>query len=273
MKKAIYKYTNKVNHKIYIGQTNNPERRYNEHLCGHKDKTSLIDKAIEKYGISNFNFEIIEWTDYPNERESYWIDYYNSYKPYGYNICKGGGHLPDQRGEKHSQASISEETARAIQADLMNWKIPQRQIIKKYHTTSKTVESIKIGHTWDYYNLTYPLRPPEQELNNIKAEEVIKLLQDSKLSMREIARQVGWGDSQISMINHGNNYHKEYVSYPIRPDPQNHIDKVEECIKLLKEGKTNVQIGQMLHTSASWVSRVNNGRTHYNPEITYPIRK
>ena len=51
MEKFIYKYENKINHKIYIGQTNNLERRKREHLTGHSYYTSLIDRAIQKYGI------------------------------------------------------------------------------------------------------------------------------------------------------------------------------------------------------------------------------
>lgn len=214
--KAIYKYENKINHKIYIGQTNNPKRRYNEHLYGQSKNVSLLERAIQKYGIENFSYEIIEWTENPEEREDYWINFYNCYKPYGYNICKGGGFLPNQKGEKHSQATITEETAKAIQKDLMNWDIPARQIVKKYHTTQKVVENIKNGHTWNYYNLNYPLRPGELELNNIKALKVIDLIQNTKLSFKEIGRQVGWSPSQISMINQGKNHPQKNLSYPLR---------------------------------------------------------
>lgn len=214
--KAIYKYENKINHKIYIGQTNNPDRRFKEHMYGHSYATSLIEKAIKKYGIENFDFQIIEWTDNYNEREKYWIEWYNCYKPYGYNICEGGGYLPNQQGENHSQAKISKETARAIQTDLLNWDIPARQIVKKYHTTQKTVESINSGHTWNYWNLEYPLRPSERELNNIKALKVIEMIQTTELSFTEIGRRVGWGCSQISMINKGKNHHQDNLSYPLR---------------------------------------------------------
>lgn len=214
--KAIYKYENKINHKLYVGQTNNLERRYREHLCGQSKGTSLLEKAIKKYGIENFSFEVIEWTDEPDKQEQYWICYYNCYKPYGYNIAKGGGFLPNQQGENHSQVTITEKTALSIQKDLMNWDIPCRQIVKKYKTTQKVVENIKSGHTWNYYNLEYPLRPTERFLNEIRAEEVVRLIQTTKLSFTEIARQVGWGTSQISMINSGKNHHQENLDYPLR---------------------------------------------------------
>lgn len=54
---GIYKFTNLVNGKIYIGQSVDIERRLNEHKRRNEQR---IDKAIKKYGFENFNFEIIE---------------------------------------------------------------------------------------------------------------------------------------------------------------------------------------------------------------------
>lgn len=273
MKKIIYKYENKINHKIYIGQTNNLDRRMQEHKYGHAYQVSLIEQAIKKYGIENFTIEILEETENFNEREKYWINYYNSYKPYGYNICEGGGYLPNNQGEKHAQATISEEIAKNIQKDLMNFDIPQAQIVKKYKTTIRVVEAIKSGHTWNYYNLTYPLRPSEQELNAIKACKVINLLKETTLSFKEIGKMVGWSESQVSMINQGKNHPQSNETYPIRLNPKNYEDKIQKCIALLKENKSNKEIAEILETSAAWVSRVNNGTTRRQSNIIYPIRK
>lgn len=273
MEKVIYKYENKINHKIYIGQTNNLERRKREHLIGHSYRTSLIERAIQKYGIENFNFEVIERTEDYDKREKYWINYYRSYKPYGYNICEGGGYLPNQQKENHSQVIITEETARKIQEDLLNYSISRRQIVKKYKITTNIVENINSGHTWNYYELKYPLRPPENIINKKRAEKVINLLKTTSLSFKEIGQQVGWGESQISMINLGKNYPQSAINYPIRPNPKNYEDKVESCINLLKEGKTNKQIADLLQVSAAWVSRINNGTSRKKENITYPIRK
>ena len=72
MKKYIYKITNLINNKIYIGQTNNPKRRWQEHKnLGYDTKeTKLLYRAIKKYGKDNFVFEIIEGPiDNYNEKE------------------------------------------------------------------------------------------------------------------------------------------------------------------------------------------------------------
>ena len=84
---GIYKITNLLNGKSYIGQSNNLERRKKEHLSGKQ----YIDLDIQQLGIENFDFEILEYCnkDQLDELEKYWIDYYNTYND-GYNLTKGG---------------------------------------------------------------------------------------------------------------------------------------------------------------------------------------
>ena len=82
---GIYKITNLVTQKHYIGQAVNIEKRWKEH-CRRVDQ--YIDQSIHKYGIDNFSFTILEECPIEklNEREDYWIKYYNSIVPNGYNI-------------------------------------------------------------------------------------------------------------------------------------------------------------------------------------------
>ena len=88
---GIYKITNKINNKCYIGQSTRIERRWEEHLY-QTDRSSLIKYALRKYGINNFLFEVVEECKQEelNEREQYWIQFYNSYEE-GYNLTLGGG--------------------------------------------------------------------------------------------------------------------------------------------------------------------------------------
>lgn len=101
----IYKIENQINHKIYIGKTNytNPQKRWKQHLADSQNPNRnhrALYRAINKYGIDNFSFEIIEETNNPEEREKYYISYYNTYH-YGYNETLGGDgasylELPEQ---------------------------------------------------------------------------------------------------------------------------------------------------------------------------------
>lgn len=86
---GIYKITNTINNKVYIGQSSNIEERWKKHRYANDDFT--IHKAIRKYGIENFTFSILEECskEYLNDREVYWINYYNSLEE-GYNMIPGG---------------------------------------------------------------------------------------------------------------------------------------------------------------------------------------
>ena len=91
MKCGIYKFTNKINGKIYIGQSVNIERRIREHFCRHDGTPFHL--ALEKYGRDNFIIEILEECniDVLNDREKYYISLYNSEnKSKGYNRTSGG---------------------------------------------------------------------------------------------------------------------------------------------------------------------------------------
>lgn len=89
----IYKVTCLINGKVYIGQTiNSLAKRKSQHIYNAIDKdNNKFHNAIRKYGEENFNWEIIEEIDNDllDDREIYWIQYYNSYKS-GYNSTIGG---------------------------------------------------------------------------------------------------------------------------------------------------------------------------------------
>lgn len=89
----IYKITNDINGKIYIGQTSRTLlERFKEHDSESKKPRTIgrpFYDAIRTYGIEHFYIEMIEETDQPKEREIYWIEYYGTFKN-GYNATFGG---------------------------------------------------------------------------------------------------------------------------------------------------------------------------------------
>lgn len=104
MSKGIYKITNNITNKSYIGQSKNIEQRWVEHKNA-KDNYA-IHKTIQKYGINNFTFEIIELCDNLFEREKYWIKYYDTYLN-GYNETPGGEGVCEINKKPVNQYDIS----------------------------------------------------------------------------------------------------------------------------------------------------------------------
>lgn len=90
---GIYKFTSKITGQSYIGQSIKIEHRYKEHLANIKNsqKKSKWYQALREQGIENFEFSILEECEPErlNEREVYWIQYYDSYNN-GYNSTPGG---------------------------------------------------------------------------------------------------------------------------------------------------------------------------------------
>ena len=93
----IYKITNDVNNKAYIGKTENTiEKRFKEHCRDafrFTNESRPLYSAMRKYGIEHFSVELVEETDNPEEREKYWIEYFGSFKN-GYNATLGGDGKP-----------------------------------------------------------------------------------------------------------------------------------------------------------------------------------
>ena len=91
----IYKITNKINEKIYIGKTLQPiYMRFKEHCKDafrDRNEKRPLYAAMRKYGTESFEIELIEEIsiDRLSEREMYWIEKYDSYHN-GYNATRGG---------------------------------------------------------------------------------------------------------------------------------------------------------------------------------------
>lgn len=89
----IYKITNKINGKIYIGQTvGTLEARWKRHVRSKDD--SIFHRAVRKHGAECFTAEVIDVAcsiSELNKKEKYWIDYYKTLdRTKGYNMTAGG---------------------------------------------------------------------------------------------------------------------------------------------------------------------------------------
>ncbi len=155
---GIYKITNQVNGKIYIGQSTNIERRWRDEKHNAFNKNSneydcYRSKAFRKYGLENFTFEVIEEcvTEKLNEREKYWADYYDSYIPKGYNvaICGGGGHPL-----KIQDLGVIFQ----IINDLKYSNLSGVELGIKYELSDQTISDINTGRAWYQDDVDYPIR-------------------------------------------------------------------------------------------------------------------
>ena len=108
----IYKITNTISGKCYIGETKqeSPELRWKEHLRNfNNDKgCPALKDAIKKYGLDKFKFEVIIIC-FDEDRFKYEIEYikkFNSQVPNGYNILPGGIGGAGFQGKKHTKETI-----------------------------------------------------------------------------------------------------------------------------------------------------------------------
>lgn len=105
---TVYKITNKSNGDIYIGQTRKTvEARWKQHC--EAGKNSYISKAIKKYGKDNFSLASLGTYDDINidDAETYFIDFYNTLAPNGYNLTTGGRANKRLSAESRLRLSIS----------------------------------------------------------------------------------------------------------------------------------------------------------------------
>lgn len=219
--KAIYKITNKINNKIYIGQSNNPMQRWKSHKShaniGDDIGKSAIHDAMRKYGIDNFEFSIIGWYDDYNEREKYYIQYFNSLVPNGYNIMQGGEEPPHKYGEEHHNSVYSQKLIDDIINDLISHKYTQKEIQDKYNVGQQLITSINRGVTHRRPGLEYPIiKTSNYHCSDETFEQICYLLKNSYCTCAEIGQYFGFSGSTIKAINSGRNHHMDNITYPIR---------------------------------------------------------
>lgn len=145
---GIYKITNTLNGKFYIGQSNNIERRFKEHLTKGAASRIPLDIAIQKYGASNFKLEVLEEceVDELNEKEYFWIKETNAIE-LGYNLTQGG----DQQsvGENNGRAKLKESDIVDIRV-AYSQKKRRKEVYEKYKNiiSFSTFASIWDGSQW-----------------------------------------------------------------------------------------------------------------------------
>lgn len=234
----IYKATNLVNGKIYIGQTVRQfEVRKNRHIndafkC---NSTTAFHRALRKYGNANFNWEVIDISETEeelNQKEVYWISFYNSYalveNSNGYNMTIGGDgvsgykqtdeHMQKCRdsfkrngktkGSNNHNTKFTDDDVLMIK-ELIKTGMSLAKIARKYDVKRATIGQIKRGETWshvgeDVSNIEYIYKTSKLTENEVR--EIKLLLKEGKLTQKEIANIYGVKGNSISNIKNGKSW-------------------------------------------------------------------
>lgn len=184
---GIYKITNLINGKSYIGQSVHIERRWTEHCL--PSTKSLIANAIHKYGKENFSFQVLEecLQEHLDEREEYYITHFNTIVPNGYNIM-------DWIDGRVTYFSIDKEVLNNIFSDIKSSELTFDEIGEKYDLSRRTIIRINQGHTHFSNKNDYPLRKkPETPVSNCCVDcgiEISKGASRCKICHDKYQRQV-----------------------------------------------------------------------------------
>lgn len=284
----IYCFTNKINNKRYIGQTNDIEKRKRGHKSEAFNPKSNsyylpFHKAIRKYGLENFNFEVIEeindhfGREYLNEREQYFISYYQSLTSQnGYNIAKGdsGNRQKLSFSEQVKRSKIfNEEEVRDIQKLLLNG-YEYFEIKKKYPVlTDSFLSNINLGFNFIRDDLNYPLATLHTKFSKETRENII---QDIQLGMtyKAISDKYGISIGYISMINKGTKWHNSELSYPLcKKGCSNGTWAKNAKYDLIFTNSTHAEIGKKYNKSKSAITALNIGQNRKDDRLKYPLRQ
>ena len=155
----VYKITNTINNKIYIGKHKYSKPELDENYIA---SGILINKSIKKYGLNNFKREIIcicENLDELNEKECFYIKELQSEYPNGYNLTKGGDGISDpspeirrknglaHRGLKQSVESNLKRSAKLKQVKHTDeWVQKISNSLKGKKVSDKTIAASIVRH-------------------------------------------------------------------------------------------------------------------------------
>lgn len=204
---GIYIIKNNINNKVYVGQSNNVFFRWNEHyrssLLNKKVDNNILHKAIRKYGIENFTFQVLELCDNSllDEKEKYYIKLYNADAHENYNIYPGGkgGNL---KGELNPNSKLTDKDVYNIREDYKNLKT-QRKTYQKYKNivSINTFKDVWNGKTWKHIHMdVYTEDNKKKQRNNydkIKSHESSRKLTDEQILFIRKKRKEGFKPNEV----------------------------------------------------------------------------
>lgn len=143
---CLYKITNLINNKIYFGETSNLKKRWNAHVSLSKDTTGkkkyAIHKAIIKYNLQNFKFEVIEQRNSKEEIRNLETEYIKKFKtliPNGYNETLNSIVINSNYKKK---TKLSKTKALSVIKEYVNTETSARLLSKKFNLVKSCIINI-----------------------------------------------------------------------------------------------------------------------------------
>lgn len=194
---GIYKITNKISGKIYIGQSRDIERRIAEHKRHYKRedlrKCKPLYKAMWKYGPDNFLFETLEETSIEDlsEREKYYIELYKSNNRFiGYNVTEGGDCGPIKCGESNKNAKLTEDIVFQIREYYRMGYVKKQAyklICEQQKVNINTFSDVWVGKIWKHIHYDVYDENLKEEIHKKRCENRSRLTEtSSKQYVKEI---------------------------------------------------------------------------------------
>lgn len=222
---VIYAYKKHSTQKIvYVGQTKDLTTRHKRHVRYDPFDVNLreydypLSRGIRKYGEEEYELIILEdnlLKEEMNEREKYWIAFYDTYFN-GYNQSTGGANPV--------KPIFTEDKIDLIIDMLRDESYSYKDIIEKTGVSMTHIYNINAGHRRRRDDLEYPIRQSNVKgtrglkLSPEECQEVHYLLKETRLAYEELAEKYGCTKDTIGRINKGEI--KAYIltdwKYPIR---------------------------------------------------------
>lgn len=195
---CIYIHKNKINNKVYVGQTcQNPEKRW-RYGHGYKNCPRFFS-AIKKYGWNNFEHFIIETgltKEEADQKEIFYIQKYQSNdENFGYNLTEGGFSLGEYWKQEENRARQSENKKNYFVTHPEE-KIKNDIHLKKISEESAEIRSEKMKENYQNQKGLYELN--QQRKKAIKCVETQQVFD----SLAEAAKEYNLSASNISSVLH-----------------------------------------------------------------------
>lgn len=280
-KLIIYKVTNLINRKVYIGLTTKSLKiRKGQHLhdAFKKNNNCIFHKALRKYGELNFLWEVIDFANSLKEleeKEVNWISHYNSFihdkNSNGYNSTIGG-QCGSSRHSEETRKKISEiqrnkgghklteDDVIHIKSLIKDGDLVYSEIAKMFNVSEASITKIKNGDNWVHVGEDVSRVKRTKIGGAILNEELvkeIKLLLKHGIEQKEIAKRYVVASETISAIKRGKIWANVGLDVSELNKPKLTDEQVIEIKLYLEKGDiSKLQLSKMYGVSRHYIYKI-----------------